>query len=103
MKLRKLFGRLLNEIQRIKSEGDFEAAKKLVETFGVKVDPALHKEVRARYEVLKLAPYAGFMQPQLTPVTNGDTISDVTIEYPDDFVAQQLDYAKRYSFLPTYN
>jgi len=103
VKLRKLFGRLLNEIQRIKSEGDFAAAKKLVETFAVELDPALHKEVRARYEVLKLAPYAGFMQPRLRLVTNGDQVSDVTIEYPDDFAAQHLDYAQRYSFLPTYN
>ena len=103
VKLRKLFGRLLNEIQRIKSEGDFEAAKKLVESFGVELDPALHKEVRARYEVLKLAPYAGFMQPRLRLVNTGEQVSDVTIEYPDDFAAQHLDYAQRYSFLPPYN
>ncbi|MDB4976070.1 MAG: dihydrofolate reductase [Myxococcaceae bacterium] len=103
VKLRKLFGRLLNEIQRIKSEGDLEDARKLVEGYGVEIDPALHKEVRARYEVLKLAPYSGFMQPRLTPVTTDGQISDVTIEYPDDFAAQMLDYAARYSFLPTYN
>jgi dipeptidyl-peptidase-3 len=103
VRLRKLFGRLLNEIQRIKSEGDFEAAKKLVETYGVELDPALHKEVRARYEVLKLAPYAGFLQPRLRLVKTGEQLSDVTIEYPDDFAAQHLDYAERYSFLPTYN
>ncbi|MDB4988839.1 MAG: dipeptidyl-peptidase, partial [Myxococcaceae bacterium] len=103
VKLRKLFGRLLTEIQRIKSEGDFEAARKLVEGFGVEIDPALHKEVRARYEVLKLAPYAGFMQAKLTPVVSDGKISDIAIEYPDDFVAQQLELAQRYSFLPTYN
>ncbi|HEY6876875.1 MAG TPA: hypothetical protein VI299_02605 [Polyangiales bacterium] len=103
VKLRKLFGRLLHEVQRIKSEGDFEAAKKLVEEYGVKIDPTLHKEIRARYEVLNVAPYAGFIQPRLKPVTKGDEIVDVTLEYPDDFAAQQLDYAARYSFLPTYN
>jgi len=103
VQLRKLFGRLLRELQRIKSEGDFEAARKLVEEFGVTIDPALHKEVRARYEVLKLAPYAGFMQPRLVPHEEAGELSDVRIEYPDDFVAQQLDYAARYSFLPTYN
>jgi dipeptidyl-peptidase III len=104
VKLRKLFGRLLSEIQRIKSEGDYEAAKKLVEGFGVEIDPVLHKEARARYEVLNVAPYAGFIQPQLTAVRGDDgAISDVTISYPDDFVTQMLDYGKRYSFLPTYN
>ncbi|MDB4977698.1 MAG: dihydrofolate reductase, partial [Myxococcaceae bacterium] len=103
VKLRKLFGRLLREVQRVKSEGDLEAARKLVEGFAVEVDPALHKEVRARYDVLKLAPYAGFMQPRLKLVEADGKIADVTIEYPDDFVAQMLDYAARYSFLPTYN
>ncbi|MET0284318.1 MAG: dihydrofolate reductase [Polyangiales bacterium] len=105
VKLRKLFGRLLHEVQRIKSEGDLDAARKLIEDYGVKIDPTLHKEIRARYEVLNVAPYAGFIQPRLTPVTRAesDEIVDVTIEYPDDFTAQQLDYAARYSFLPTYN
>jgi dipeptidyl-peptidase-3 len=103
VKLRKLFGKLLREVQRIKSEGDFQAAQKLVEDFGVAVDPALHKEVLARYEVLNLPPYAGFIQPRLVPVENDGEVTDVRIEYPDDFVAQQLDYAARYSFLPTYN
>jgi dipeptidyl-peptidase-3 len=106
VKLRKLFGRLLHEVQRIKSEGDLDAARKLIEDYGVKIDPTLHKEIRARYEVLNVAPYAGFIQPRLTPVTRGgsdDEIVDVTVEYPDDFTAQQLDYAARYSFLPTYN
>jgi dipeptidyl-peptidase III len=103
VKLRKLFGQLLHEVQRIKSEGDFEAAKKLVEDYGVKIDPTLHKEVRARWDVLKVAPYAGFIQPRLTAVTKDGEIVDVTVEYPEDFAAQQLDYAARYSFLPTYN
>lgn len=69
----------------------------------MKIDPTLHKEIRARYEVLNVAPYAGFIQPRLTAVTKGDAIVDVTVEYPEDFAAQQLDYAARYSFLPTYN
>jgi dipeptidyl-peptidase III len=103
VKLRKLFGRLLREIQRIKSEGDFEAGKKLVEEYGVSIEPALHKEVRARYEVLGMQPYAGFLQPRLVPVEADGSITDVQIEYPEDFVAQQLEYSARYSFLPTYN
>jgi dipeptidyl-peptidase-3 len=103
VKLRKLFGELLREIQRIKSEGDFESARDLVETYGVKVDPALHKEVRERYRLLNVAPYAGFIQPELVPVEEGGAIVDVKIEYPDDFTAQQLRYSARYSFLPTYN
>jgi dipeptidyl-peptidase-3 len=103
VKLRKLFGDLLREIQRIKSEGDFEAARDLVETYGVKVDPALHKEVRDRYALLNVAPYAGFIQPELVPVMEGDQIADVKLEYPEDFTAQQLRYAAKYSFLPTYN
>jgi dipeptidyl-peptidase-3 len=103
VKLRKLFGQLLKEIQRIKSEGDFTAARDLVETYGVKLDPELHKQVRERYDVLKVAPYAGFIQPELVPVLEGDQIVDVRIEYPEDFAAQELRYAAKYSFLPTYN
>ncbi|MCA9735902.1 dihydrofolate reductase [candidate division KSB1 bacterium] len=103
LKLRDLFGQLLREIQRLKSEGDYEAGKNLVETYGVKVDPELHKEVLARYEKLNIAPYGGFINPKLVPVEKDGEIIDVTIEYPDDFTAQMLDYAKNYSFLPTYN
>jgi dipeptidyl-peptidase-3 len=103
VRLRKLFGQLLNEIQRIKSEGDFESARDLVESHGVRVDPKLHAQVRERYQSRKVAPYAGFIQPELVPVKKGDEIVDVRIEYPTDFVAQQLRYAARYSFLPTYN
>ncbi|MFT3926072.1 MAG: hypothetical protein QM778_26245 [Myxococcales bacterium] len=103
VRLRKLFGELLKEIQRIKSEGDFESARDLVETHGVQLDEELHKQVRERYQALKVAPYAGFIQPELVPVKKGDEIVDVHIEYPTDFVAQQLRYAARYSFLPTYN
>ncbi|HEX2675679.1 MAG TPA: hypothetical protein VHM19_03550, partial [Polyangiales bacterium] len=103
VKLRKLFGELLKEIQRIKSEGDFESARDLVEGYGVKIDPILHKEVRDRYAQLNVPPYSGFIQPQLVPVLHGDEIIDVKIEYPEDFSAQELGYAARYSLLPTYN
>jgi dipeptidyl-peptidase-3 len=103
VKLRKLFGQLLKEIQRIKSEGDFAAARDLVETYGVQIEPELHKQVRERYSVLKVAPYAGFIQPELVPVLENEQIVDVRIEYPEDFMAQELRYAAKYSFLPTYN
>jgi dipeptidyl-peptidase-3 len=93
----------LREIQRIKSEGDFESARDLVETHGVQLDPELHKQIVERYQALKVAPYAGFIQPELVPVKKGDEIVDVRIEYPTDFAAQQLRYAARYSFLPTSN
>lgn len=102
-KLRDLFGRLLREIQRIKSEGDYDAGKNLVETYGVKVDKELHNEVLRRYEKLNIAPYGGFIQPRLTAVIKNDAITDVLIEYPEDFTLQMMDYAKNYSFLPTYN
>ena len=102
-KLRTLFGKLLNEMQRISSEGDFKAAKYLVETYGVLVDKDLHKEVLERYSKLDLAPYSGFINPVLTPVMVGDKITDVKIEYPVDFTKQMLDYAKDYSFLPNKN
>jgi dipeptidyl-peptidase-3 len=98
--LRKLFGDLLREVQRITSEGDYKAARKLVETYGVRVDPDLHKEVLERYEKLHIAPYSGFINPEFTPVIKGDSISDVTLTYPDDFAAQMLQYSKDYSFLP---
>jgi len=98
-KLRELFGQLLREIQRIKSEGDYAAGKALIETYGVKVDPELHAEVKQRYDALDIAPYSGFIQPKLVPVMDGDEIVDVSIEYPTDFTAQMLDYGERYSFL----
>lgn len=102
--LTELFGQLLREIQRIKSEGDYAAGKALVETYGVQVDRALHEEVLARVEALGIAPYSGFINPRLDAVTNeqGDII-DVTIEYPDDFTKQHQGYSSEYSFLPTYN
>ena len=102
-KLRDLFGQLLREIQRIKSEGDYEAGKNLVETYGVKVDQALLKEVHQRYEKLNIAPYQGFIQARLVPVRNGEEITDVKVEYPRDFIGQMLEYADKYSFLPVRN
>jgi dipeptidyl-peptidase-3 len=101
--LRELFGKLLAEIQRIKSEGDYEAGRKLVETYGVIVDPALHKEMLERYRKLNIAPYAGFINPLLVPVMQDDTISDIRIQYPEDFTEQMLLYSKNYSFLPLNN
>lgn len=103
-KLRTLFGELLREVQRIKSQGDYEAGKALVETYGVKVDPALHAQVLERSKRIKTAPYAGFIQPRLVPVTDAaGAITDVRIEYPDDFVGQMLEYGEKFSFLPDEN
>jgi dipeptidyl-peptidase-3 len=102
-KLRTLFGELLREIQRIKSEGDYAAGKKLVETYGVKVDPVLHKEVLERYAKLNIKPYKGFIQPKLVPVMNGDKITDVKVEYPTSFFQQMMEYGKNYSYLPVKN
>ncbi len=101
--LRNLFGQLLKEIQRIKSEGDFAAGQALVETYGVKVDPAMHKEVLDRYAKLGLAPYAGFMNPVYSLVKEGDRVVDVKVEYPEDYAAQMMGYSKNYSFLPSKN
>ena len=102
-KLRTLFGELLKEIQRIKSQGDFAAGQALVENYGVKVDQELHKEVKERFSKLGVAPYKGFIQPKLTPVIENGVFVDVKIEYPDSFVNQMLEYGERYSFLPVEN
>lgn len=102
-KLRALFGELLRELQRIKSTGDYAAIRELVERYGVKVDSELGAEVRARYAALDIPAYTGFMGPRLVPVHDGGRITDVRIEYPDDFGAQMLEYAERYAFLPTWN
>ena len=102
-KLREIFGQLLREIQRIKSEGDYKAATALVEGYGVKVDQTLLKEVRERFEKLNVAPYKGFIQPKLVPVMDGDKIIDVKVEYPTDFLQNQLELGKQYGFLPAYN
>ncbi len=103
-KLRSIFAEMLKEIQRITSEGDYAAAKKLVEQYAVKVDINLHKEVKGRYDKLNLAPYGGFINPILTPVydQNGEII-DVKLSYSGDYVAQMMYYSKNYSFLPSYN
>ena len=98
-KLRGLFGELLAEIQRIKSEGDYEAGKALVETYAVNIDPVLHKEVLERYAALELKPYGGFINPEIVPVRRGGKVVDYRIEYCDDFLQQQLDYGKRYRAL----
>jgi dipeptidyl-peptidase-3 len=102
-KLRVLFGELLREIQRIKSEGDYKAATALVEGYGVKVDPELHKEVLARFEKLNVAPYKGFIQPKLVPVMQGEEITDVKVEYPSNFAEQMLEYSREYGLLPLKN
>jgi dipeptidyl-peptidase-3 len=102
-KLRVLFGDLLREIQRIKSEGDFAAGQALVENYGVKVDQVLHKEVLQRYATLGLKPYRGFIQPKLIPVVENGVMKDVKVEYPNSFFAQMVEYGKNYSFLGTKN
>ncbi len=102
--LRDLFGELLAEIQRIKSTGDYEAAKQLVETYGVKVDPALHKEILSRYEKLNIAPYKGFINPVYTATKDANgNISDVKISYTEGYAEQMLRYSKDYSALPLIN
>jgi dipeptidyl-peptidase-3 len=98
--LRVLFGELLKEVQRITSEGDYKAGMELVEQYGVKVDPELHKEVLERYKKLNIAPYAGFINPVFSLVMKSDTIEDVKIDYPEDFTEQMLFYSKNFSFLP---
>jgi len=98
-KLQKLFGDLLREVQRIKSEGDFEAGKQLVENYGVQVDYELHKEVLERWNKLNIAPYAGFINPKLEMKAGCGRVNDVVISYPDDFMTQMLEYGDRYSSL----
>lgn len=103
-KLRSLLGELLSEVQRIKSEGDFEAGKALIETYGVKVNQDLHNEVLSRYESLDIAPYKGFVNPVYKLVTddNGKVV-DVTVSYNENYVNQQMRYSKQYSVLPLKN
>ena len=103
-RLRDLFGQLLAEIQRVKSTGDWQGAHDLVETYAVKVDPALHAEVLARYEKLHLTPYKGFVNPVYSLVKdNQGNVTDVTVSYDEDYVTQHLRYSKEFSTLPTYN
>lgn len=97
-RLRGLFGELLGEIQRIKSEGDYEAGRDLVEKYAVKVDPQLHKEVLDRYAHLDIAPYKGFVNPVYTPVFDAEgNITDVTIDYTESYIPQMLRYSRDYS------
>ena len=103
VKLRELFCELLKEIQRIKSEGDYNAGKDLVENYGVKVDAKLHKEILERFAKLNIKPYRGFIQPKLVPVMKGDEITDVKVEYPDNFFKQMMEYGKEYGYLPVKN
>ncbi|MDE5739220.1 MAG: dipeptidyl peptidase 3 [Bacteroidaceae bacterium] len=103
-KLRDLFGELLAEIQRVKSTGDFKSAQALVETYGVKIDPELHKEVLNRYAKLNIAPYKGFINPIYTAVRDAQgNITDVTISYTEGYAEQMLRYSKDYSTLPLIN
>lgn len=102
--MRLLFGNLLAEIQRIKSEGDYEGARKLVETYGVQVDAKVHKEILERYARLKLSPYKGFINPVYQAVRDAQgNITDVTISYDEAFDAQNLRYSHDYHFLPLVN
>ena len=97
--LRGLFGDLLAEIQRIKSEGDFEAGKALVEKYAVNIDPALHAEVLERYAALGLKPYGGFLNPEIVPVVENGEVVDYKIVYGDSYLGQMLEYGKKYSTL----
>jgi len=99
-RLRELFGELLKEIQRIKSEGDYEAGRDMVEKYAVKVDPKLHKEVLDRYSKLDIAPYKGFVNPVYRPIMNANgEIIDIKIDYTEDYPTQMLRYSRRYSGL----
>lgn len=102
-KLRVLFGELLREVQRIKSEGDYDAGKALIEDYGVKVDPVLHAEVLERNKKLNIPPYSGFINPRLVPLIQEGKITDVKVEYPSDFREQMMEYAAKYSLLPDEN
>ena len=98
--LRTLFGKLLGELQRIKSEGDYAAGKALVEKYAVHIDPVLHKEVLERYSALNLKPFSGFVNPEITPVRNAfGKIIDYAVSYDDDFLGQQLKYGRQYKTL----
>lgn len=103
-KLRSLFGQLLAEVQRIKSEGDYNACSKLVEDYAVKVDPILHAEVLSRYKALNLKPYKGFVNPEFELVKDASgKVTDVKVTYKEGYAEQMLRYAKNFSSLPTYN
>ncbi len=97
--LRGLFGDLLAEVQRIKSEGDYEAGKALVENYAVNIDPELHKEVLGRYASLGLKPYGGFLNPEIVPVEKNGEVVDYEIVYSDSYLGQMLEYGKKYATL----
>lgn len=98
--LRELFGKLLAEIQRIKSEGDYEGARQLVETYGVKIDPTLHKEILERYEKLHLSPYKGFINPVYKAERDAEgNITNVTLSYDEPYDQQMLRYSRDYRTL----
>ena len=99
-KLRVLFAQLLAEIQRIKSEGDYKAARELVEQYAINVDPLLHEEILQRYSLLNLAPYKGFLNPKMIPVIDNEGhITDITLDYSESYTEQMLRYSNEYSFL----
>lgn len=102
-KLRNIFGQMLREIQRIKSEGDFVAGRNLVEKYGIKVDQTLHAEILDRYGKLGIQPYSGFVNPIYKPVMEGGQIIDIIYEYPASYTEQMLDYSTRFSYLPSVN
>ena len=97
--LRGLFGELLAEVQRIKSEGDYAAGKALVEKYAVDIDPVLHKEVLERYKALELKPYGGFVNPEIIPVEKNGKVTDYRVEYTDDYLGQMMEYGRKYSTL----
>lgn len=102
--VRKIFGELLATLQDIKSKGDYQAGKDLIEKYAVKIDPVLHQEIIDRYTKLNIKPYGGFVNPEITPVANKDgEIIKYQLTYPKDFLKQHLQYGKNYSFLPTIN
>lgn len=97
--LRRLFGELLREVQRIKSEGDLASARELVENYGVQTDPIIHKEVRQRYSSLNVAPFSGFVNPKMTTIADGGEITDIKVEYTESYVEQMLRYSEQYNTL----
>lgn len=102
-RLRELFGEMLYEVQRIKSEGDYEAGRALVEAYAVKIDPELHKEVLERYGALGIEPYGGFVNPEYELIEQDGKLVDVKVTYPANYVEQMLHYSEDYSFLPNQN
>jgi dipeptidyl-peptidase-3 len=98
VKLRSIFGELLAEIQRIKSEGDYQAGKELIEKYAINIDPELHKEVKERYASLQLKAYKGFINPTIIPVEENGKVTDYKVVYGTDFLEQMMEYGEKYSF-----